>query len=213
MRSFLRIFLRASALVRARKQRLEIGRERAAEKPKLAARWCGNSANGLVVPPQVSGWLRSMMRSARPARRASTARRCLGVDGCGDVAPPQRHVEIGVLAAEELDHGRSRQARRRAERPQEQRRRRAASKPTTMKGVMPASAPTWRCQELKKIVALIGRAPAPAHAPAPANAARPLAMSSKTSTRAMRPVSRRQRPCSAVSGARRRRSWRGPANR
>ncbi len=143
MRSFLRIFLRATALVRTRKQRLEIGRQRAGE----------TEIGGVLVRQQREG-----IGGAAPGQRLVAQHHEIGaageageygtqspgVDSCCDVTPPQADVEIGVFAAEELDHGPV--ARRAGPSGSRNSGVPRASKPTTMKGVKPASTPTWRCQ-------------------------------------------------------------------
>ncbi len=109
----------------------------------------------------------------------------VGADRGGDVAPPQPHVEIGVLAAEELDH-RAAADMDAAERPQEQRRADGVEADDD-EGAEARFGADMALPERREIVALVGggeRVRALERAPVGSAAA----ISSNTSTRAMRPA-------------------------
>jgi hypothetical protein len=105
-------------LVRARSSASKSG-IKAPEKPEFADRWCGSSPNGLVAPPQVSGWFGQADQIGLAGQAGQDAAQLGGVDMPGDVAAPQRHVEIGMFAAEEFGDAQPAEPTP-AERPQEQ---------------------------------------------------------------------------------------------
>ena len=146
-RSFLRIFLRVAGIGARAQQRLEVRDQRAAETEigralmRQQREGIGAAAPGerLVAEPAPD----RRGRPDAPARRAGR-----GLDGARRRRGATRHVEIGVLAAEELGH--LQPAMRRRPNGHRNSGAPAALKPTTMKGVTPAGRPTWRCQSLRK---------------------------------------------------------------
>ena len=140
--------------------------------------------------PSVNGWLASIIRSARSPSCASTARNSIVADRGGGVAPPQRHVEIGVLAAQELDDPQAGAAAQ-AERPDEQRRARGVEADDDKRRHAFGGA-DMPMPEAEEIEGLIGRRQRVRRASSARQCGSAAAMSVKTSTRAIRDVGGRR---------------------
>ena len=147
-------FLAGGGVGARAQQRLEVGDQRAAEAEigrtlmRQQRERIGGAGPGqrLVGQPQQIG-------AAGQARQHRA--QVVGLDGGGDVAPPQAHVEIGVLAAEKFHHPRARELPA-AERPQEQRRAGGIEADDDEGGDAGGGAEV-ALPELEEVVALIGR--------------------------------------------------------